>query len=267
MLYFTDQLGRTVRLMHDPQKIISLVPSQTELLHHLGLEKEVAGITTYCVHPEHWFHDKMKVGGTKNINRQRIDDIQPDLIIANKEENNKAQIEALAQHYPVWISDISTLKDALEMISAIGKITRKSSEAEALTAQIAAAFAGLAAELPQRHPPTAAYLIWRKPYMSAGSDTFIHEMMKYCGFRNAFASELRYPQITIERLQSALGPGSVLMLSSEPFPFGQKHIDELQPHLPQTRIVLVDGEMFSWYGSRLLQAPAYFRKLLKQIQQ
>jgi ABC-type Fe3+-hydroxamate transport system substrate-binding protein len=266
MPYFTDQLGRTIQLTHTPQKIISLVPSQTELLHDLGLEKEVAGITTYCIHPEPWFHHKIKVGGTKNINRKRVDDIQPDLIIANKEENNREQIEELAQHYPVWTSNISTLSDALEMIRAIGNITGKSSKAEAIAEQISAQFTGFFEEQPHPHRVTAAYLIWRKPYMSVGSDTFIHEMMKYCGFQNAFASALRYPRITIEQLQATLGPGSLLLLSSEPFPFKQKHIDELQPDLPHTQIVLADGEMFSWYGSRLLQAPAYFRKLLKQIQ-
>jgi hypothetical protein len=107
--------------------------------------------------------------------------------------------------------------------------------------------------------------------MAAGGDTFINEMMKYCGFKNIFNSLLRYPEIQINELMINSGdePGGcqLLLLSSEPYPFAQKHIDELQPHLPGTKIILADGEMFSWYGSRLLHTPDYFRQLLQKIQQ
>ena len=279
MPLYTDQLGRVLELMHAPTKIISLVPSQTELLYDLGLGEEVAGITKFCVHPEHWYRNKTRVGGTKNINMKIIHSIQPDLIIANKEENNKEQIEELAKNYTVWISDISTLKDALQMILSIGAITNKSQEAKKIASMIENKFSELSGDFNQtivQQHSSAAYLIWRKPFMAAGGDTFIHEMMKYCGLRNIFNDHTRYPEINIEQLRIPPGLESekeresngcrLLLLSSEPYPFTKKHIEELQPYLPGTKIILVDGEMFSWYGSRLLYAADYFHRLLQEIQ-
>jgi ABC-type Fe3+-hydroxamate transport system substrate-binding protein len=273
MPLYTDELGRSLELPHTPVKIISLVPSQTELLHDLGLEKEVAGITKFCVHPHHWLQHKTRVGGTKNVDMKMIQTIQPDLIIANKEENDRAQIEQLARNYPVWISDISTIEDALNMIESIGAITDKNHEAKKIIETIKNKFDELATHLAktkEQKKISVAYLIWRKPYMAAGGDTFIHEMMSRCGFENIFDKNIRYPEINIEQLKMQPGnePGGcqLLLLSSEPFPFKEKHIRELQPDLPGTKIILVDGEMFSWYGSRLLHAPDYFRTLLKEIQ-
>lgn len=243
------------------------MPSQTELLYDLGLDDEVAGITKFCVHPQHWFRNKIKVGGTKNVNMKIIHDIHPDLIIANKEENTKEQIEELAKQYPVWISNIATLADAIEMIGLVGDLINKPSAAKKITSEIADLFLSLKNEY--KDSQRAAYFIWRKPYMAAGGDTFINDMMKYCGLKNIFTDNLRYPRIDIEELklneQHTKGC-ELLLLSSEPFPFSQKHIEELQPYLHGTKIILADGEMFSWYGSRLLQAPGYFRRLLQEIQ-
>src|SRR6185503_8492334 len=132
MAVFTDQLGRTISLENPPRRIISLVPSQTELLHDLGLEEEVVGITKFCIHPTDWFRHKTRVGGTKDIRSDVILNLQPDLIIANKEENQSQQIEELSPHFPVWISDISTLSDALEMIRALGDLTDRSPQADSL---------------------------------------------------------------------------------------------------------------------------------------
>src|SRR5579859_1404952 len=137
---FTDQLGRTIFLPRIPHRIISLVPSQTELLYTLGLDEAVVGITKFCVHPESWFRSKPRIGGTKAIDPARVDALQPDLIIANKEENEKPQIEALATRYPVWISDVHTLQDALAMIRDVGAITGKATEASALATTIATRF-------------------------------------------------------------------------------------------------------------------------------
>jgi ABC-type Fe3+-hydroxamate transport system substrate-binding protein len=277
---FTDQLGRTVFLNEKARKIVSLVPSQTELLYDLGLDDEIAGITRFCVHPNHWHQHKTKVGGTKKADLQKIKSIEPDLVIANKEENSREQIEELAKQFPVWISNISSLEDALQMIASIGEITGSSRQAIKIVETIRHQFAMLKEEIERVHSndeylrfhaTQTAYLIWRKPYMVAGSDSFINEMMKYCGFRNIFDTVQRYPEIQIDQLR--INPDDekqgcrLLLLSSEPYPFRQKNIDELQPHLPGTKIVLVDGEMFSWYGSRLLKAPGYFRQLLQKIQQ
>lgn len=254
-------LYNAANLEYIPKRIISLVPSQTELLNHLGLNSETVGITRFCIHPKTWFHTKTRVGGTKTINFKIIKQLKPDLIIANKEENVRDQIEQLALDYPVWLTDVNTFEDALQMITEIGTLTGKNEKAISLMAQINNAFN----DLPNNKDPIkTTYLIWRKPYMTVGGDTFINDMLVKCGFNNIFAHKNRYPEISIEDL--LIANCKLLLLSSEPYPFKQKHIDELSKLLPNTKIVLVDGEMFSWYGSRLLQAPAYFKKLMNTIQ-
>jgi ABC-type Fe3+-hydroxamate transport system substrate-binding protein len=241
-----------------PKRIVSLVPSQTELLYSLKLDKETVGITKFCVHPDKWFSSKTKVGGTKNVNMDNVHHLQPDLIIANKEENEKVQIELLSLDYPVWLTDINNLKEALQMITDIGALTGKGDAALQLCKLIKQNFDDLKKPV---KPIRTAYLIWRKPYMTIGGDTFINDMLQNCGFENIYANKSRYPEISFEDLQTA--GCQLLMLSSEPYPFKQKHIFELCNQLPKTKIILVDGEFFSWYGSRLLKAPEYFKKLIE----
>jgi ABC-type Fe3+-hydroxamate transport system substrate-binding protein len=256
MLSYTDQTGRTIQLPAAPQRIISLVPSQTELLAYLELNHEVMGITKFCIHPTAWFQEKARIGGTKQLAIEKIHALKPDLIIANKEENVKEQVEELARHYPVWISDVHDLPSAYDMINAIGQLVNKAAAALQLIAAIKANFNSLPVTV---HKPKAAYLIWRNPYMTVGGDTFIHHMLDKAGFDNVYANDYRYPSITVEELQ-AKAP-EVLFLSTEPYPFQQQHITELKEYLPATKILLADGELFSWYGSRLLLAPAYFTSL------
>ena len=258
-------LQQAADINYHPQRIISLVPSQTELLYDLGLEAETIGITKFCVHPQSWFKTKPQVGGTKNVKIDIIHQLKPDIIIANKEENVKEQIEELAQSYPVWLTDVNNLTDALQMIADIGAVTGKAETANALITSISKAFK----EMPQIQKPfKTAYLIWRKPYMTIGSDTFINDMLQQCGFENLFANKTRYPEVNIEQLQTApdRNRDKLILLSSEPYPFKQKHIDELADQLPGIKIILVDGEYFSWYGSRLLQSPRYFKELFLKIQ-
>jgi ABC-type Fe3+-hydroxamate transport system substrate-binding protein len=259
MPVYTDQLGRVVELNQVPKKIISLVPSQTELLFYLGLDKEMVGITRFCIHPENKFKTVRKIGGTKQLDIEQIKALQPDLIIANKEENERTQIEELSDLFPVWISDINNLDSAMQMIRQIGQLVGKEKEAHCLANQISERFSRF---VPLSSDIKTAYFIWRKPYMVAGKATFIDAMLQYCGLDNV-VNEERYPQLTATGLQT-LNP-DLLLLSSEPYPFGQKHIDEFKALLPNAKILLVDGEMFSWYGSRLLYAPEYFTGLLKAI--
>lgn len=250
-----DQMGREVNLPDRPMRIISLVPSQTELLHDLGLNDEVVGITKFCIHPKHWKKEKTIVGGTKQVHFDIIDELQPDLIIGNKEENEEGFITELATEYPVWMSDINSLTDALDMIEALGELTGRTREAEGLVVDILSEFGQL--DQPKQKKG-AVYLIWKNPYMVAGQETFINEMLELAGFTN-LVQESRYPELSIDEIK-ALNP-SVVLLSSEPYPFKEKHIEELQAEMPNTQIMLVDGEMFSWYGSRLLKAPGYFKTL------
>lgn len=258
----TDQMGRTVAVPAAPQRIISLVPSQTELLFDLGLGDEIAGVTKFCVHPAPQVKQKPSVGGTKKFRFDVIDRLQPDLIIGNKEENYREGIERLAAQYPVWMSDIVTLADALAMMRAVGGMVGRADAAETLAAKIEAGFAAL----PKLSRPwRTAYLIWQKPFMAAGTHTFIHHMLTRCGCLNAVAPAPRYPEITAGQLRRR--QLDLLLLSSEPFPFGPKHQAQLQTQFPDVRIELVDGEMFSWYGSRLLTAVTYLQQLIHRLDQ
>ncbi len=258
---FVDQMGRAVSIAHPPKRIISLVPSQTELLCYLGLKSRLVGVTKFCVHPEDIRRKCTVVGGTKKLRSDKIDLLQPDLIIGNKEENAQQQIESLMKRWPVWISDVANLDQALDMIARIGELTGSEKEAIQLGSNIKRAFHSLSENPPL--PLKTAYLIWRKPYMVAGSNTFIHDMLTRMGLTNTFASQPRYPQLTPEQLQR--GAPDVLLLSSEPYPFGEKNIDELREICPDAAVILVDGELFSWYGNRLLHAAPYFAKLRGEI--
>lgn len=254
---YIDQLNREVIIAENPARIISLVPSQTELLADLGLEEEVIGITKFCVHPGAWFRNKTRIGGTKTVNIELVKRLQPDLIIANKEENVKEQITALEKIAPVWVSDINTIEDALLMIESIGRITNKNVAAKKITEEINESLRQLSLQ-PKKKIRTA-YLIWKDPYMAAGGDTFISDVMQRSGFENVLFDIPRYPVITPEILLEK--NTELLLLSSEPYPFKQKHIDELQSQLPATKIICVDGEMFSWYGSRMRYLASYVLSL------
>ena len=254
----TDQMGRTVQVPDHPQRIISLVPSQTELLYDLGLGDRVVGITKFCVHPETWFKTKHRVGGTKKVDMDKVRALKPDLIIGNKEENSQGDIEALEREFPVWMSDVRDLDGALDMIRRVGELTGTASKAGSLVTGIGQAFATLQ---PLNPPLSAAYLIWHEPMMVAGADTFVNAMLRCCGLTNAFAHRTeRYPEVSPAQLAAA--DPDVILLSSEPFPFAEKHIPHYTMLCPGTPVHLVDGELFSWYGSRLLKAPAYFSGLL-----
>lgn len=257
MALFTDMLGRVIDIPSMPKRIVSVVPSQTELLYDLGLEEEVIGITKFCVHPETWFRNKTRIGGTKNLNIEKILSLQPDLIIANKEENTQEQIEALAPQAPVWVSDIANLNDALAMIAAVGAITGKPVKAQEIASNIKSGFGALHASAVAKR---VAYLIWREPWMTVGGDTFISDIINRLGWTNVFGHRQRYPTTNLEEI-AALKP-NIVLLSSEPYPFKGKHIIELKAFLPEVDIQLVDGEMFSWYGSRLTKAASYLQSLL-----
>jgi ABC-type Fe3+-hydroxamate transport system substrate-binding protein len=259
---FIDQTGRKVTVSDNPKRIISVVPSQTELLYDLGLREEVVGITKFCIHPDEWFRNKIRVGGTKKLDIEKIKSLNPDLIIANKEENTKEQIEELIKHFPVWISNVKTLEDALDMIDAIGAIVCKETEAKNIISTIKEQFSHLKVKSSNKK---VVYLIWREPYMTINSDTFINDMINRCGWSNVFANHAkRYPEITINDIINS-NP-ELILLSSEPFPFKQKHIEELKQHIPKSIIKLIDGELFSWYGSRLIKSPEYFLQIIKETE-
>jgi ABC-type Fe3+-hydroxamate transport system substrate-binding protein len=269
MPIFIDQMKRAVAIPTAPKRIISLVPSQTELLKDLGLTSEVVGITKFCVHPNDWLINKTRVGGTKNVNFETIEKLQPDLIIANKEENSQEDILKLEKNYPVWISDIIDLNDALLMIKEVGVITNRIEAAMHLSEKIRIQFEALEKLMEGKQKRRVAYFIWNKPMMAAGTDNFINDMLRRCCLENIFEQSsyfneqkqsVRYPVIQANELSTAAP--DLILLSSEPFPFREKHIQAFKAICPLAEIKIVDGEMFSWYGSRLQFSADYFKTVI-----
>jgi ABC-type Fe3+-hydroxamate transport system substrate-binding protein len=262
---FTDQLGREITINYPPKRIISIVPSQTELLFDLGLDDEVIGITKFCIHPIEKFAAKTKIGGTKKLLIEKIRDLKPDLIIGNKEENTQSEVELLMEEFPVWMSDINNLEDSVNAIAKIGELANREPEAAYLNHLINAGFKDLhTLALNKNINQSVAYLIWKDPYMAAGRNTFIDDILRKIGLNNV-VTQSRYPEIELSQLKTK--NCELIFLSSEPYPFKQKHIDEIQDAIPYAQVMLVDGEMFSWYGSRLVKAVGYLFELQDQLKQ
>ena len=256
---FIDQLERSVQLKKTPDRIISLVPSQTELLVDLGLEHSIVGVTKFCIHPNHLRKSKTIVGGTKQINIEKIRALSPDIILCNKEENSKEIIELLEDIAPIHISDIYNLKDCLELIKMYGSLFQVEDKALEIVSSIQNERNRFRTRLSVLKNIKIAYFIWRNPWMVSASDTFINHMINEAGFQNVYEDERRYPEIDLEN--SKIKVADIIFLSSEPYPFKNKHIKELELHFPQKRIKIIDGEMFSWYGSRLQKSYKYFESL------
>ena len=261
MIRSKDQLGDIIEIPFPLVRIISLVPSQTEFLFDMGLEQEIAGVTRFCIHPEDKVQFIEKIGGTKRFDIEKIKSLKPDLIIGNKEENYEEGILELKKDFPVWMSDIYTLTDSFNMMLEVGRVTNRTKESSHLVEIIRNAFSTL--QESASAAKSCAYFIWRKPYMVAASSTFINEMIKVVGLKNVFEKGSRYPEINPAEL-AELKP-DYIFLSSEPYSFSEKHFEEFTEFVPTAKLVLVDGEMFSWYGSRLRLAPAYFFNLKQQL--
>ena len=256
MPVYKDQLNNNILLTKTPLRIISIVPSQSEFLWHIGIKEQLVGITKFCVHPTEMFKSIDRVGGTKKLDINKIRALKPDLIIANKEENNKTEIELLQKEFNVWISDICNFNDAFKMMKLLALILNKEAEVKILISQIKKSLLAIKNIFNKK---TVAYFIWYKPYMLAANDTYIDFVLNYIGLKNVALKLNRYPTIDIESLQN-LKP-QLCFLSSEPFPFKQKHVLELQQHLPNSKIIIVDGEVFSWYGLRMLHLEEYVKSL------
>ncbi|CAA7385785.1 ABC transporter substrate-binding protein [Chryseobacterium fistulae] len=240
-------------------KVVSLVPSITEALFDLGLtEKEVIGRTKFCIHPQEKVKNVPIIGGTKNINIEKITALKPEIILANKEENNKEQIEALMQHSKVIVTNIENIEDNYHLLKTLGTLFNKEEKAQLFNSKIQTILnqTKLCSTL------KVAYLIWKTPYMTVGSDTFIHKILSEIGFENIFKNKTRYPEIKIADLAEA----DLIMLSSEPFPFKEQHIKEIHQFYPDKKIIIVDGEAFSWYGTHIAKCEGYFKELMSEVE-
>lgn len=265
MLTLSDQTGHLVHLTRFPERIVSLVPSQSEYIWDLDLKRELVGITKFCIYPKNMFDSVKRVGGTKQLHLEAIDNLKPDLIIANKEENTQSEIEWLRERYPVYTSDIITLDDALKMMKDVAQLCNREKEGSKIISETQQQLQSVKNKIKGKK---VVYLIWQEPYMGAGSDTFIHELLQWCGFENGLAGQTRYPELNLQEIRQ-LAP-DYIFLSSEPFPFSEKHqlrLNELlsQHAIEMPEIILVSGEAFSWYGSRLQHFPVYFNQLLMHL--
>lgn len=260
MLVVKDQIGNYIEINTYPRRIISLVPSITEYLFDLELADRVVGITKFCIHPKEWKQQKQIIGGTKQQDLTKIKELEPDLIIASKEENVKQYVEKLSKICPVYVSDVSDFDSALGMMLDIGGLTNESKKTKEIIKKIHQQF-----DLIKKPTSTikVGYCIWKKPWMWAGNDAFISKMLSICGYENIIQTD-RYPEIEMNEILKA-NP-DYIFLSSEPYPFQTPHIEELQEEFPNSNFIIVDGEMFSWYGSRMLKAPQYFNSLLDQLE-
>lgn len=259
-MIYKDQLNRKLKLNKTPKRIVSLVPSLTELLVDLGLEDSIVGVTKFCVHPKYLRKQKTIVGGTKTIHFEKIKALQPDIILCNKEENSQEIIQSLMGLAPIHISDIYLVEDCYELIKMYGDIFKVNNKAKTLIEAIELERQRF--KLEKKEPKKVAYFIWKKPWMVAASTTFIDAMINEAGLVNVFKQETRYPEINLNH--PLLEKAEMLLLSSEPFPFKQKHIDDLRQYFPNKDIRIVDGELFSWYGSRLEKSYQYFETLCRK---
>ncbi len=238
------------------RRIVSLVPSLTETIAYPGAKNRLAGVTRFCKYPEEIGLETAVIGGPKDFDIERITSLQPDVVVAVKEENDKAGIFKLAEKLPVVLFDIMHLDDAFGMMLMLGKLVDKGQEAGRLVEKIKKGFTQIPMVSPKRK---CLYLIWKKPWIAAGTRTFINEMLNKCSFENVV--EGRYPEVTEEDFHQA----EFFLLSTEPFPFKEKHRQELQKEYQDKMVLLVDGEIFSWYGSRMLKAGEYFKQLVKML--
>ena len=265
----TDARGAAISLPRPPRRIISLVPSTTESVHALGAGDRLVGVTRYCVLPTEAREKTSVVGGTKSPRLDVIRSLKPDLILGNKEENREQDVRELETVAPVYVAFPRDLTTALEELQKLGALLQRDDTAGKLVDNLALARTNLIQEARTRAPFRFLYLIWQKPYMAAGTATFIDALIREAGGRNAVDSEAgRYPQLTVPEIEE-LRP-DVVLFSSEPFPFEAKHTTEFlsatsDPSNLKGRTLLVDGQLLSWHGARLRDGIPYLADLAREI--
>ena len=264
MKILKDQIGFQHKFESSPTRIVSLVPSQTELLFELGLEEYIVGITKFCVHTFYFKSTKKIVGGTKQVHFDKIAALQPDIIICNKEENTLEMVEELRKICTVWVTDIRTIEDNFQMITDFGQLFNCRTQAQKWNDKLMFSLQEFKAFIKDKPIQKAAYFIWKDPYMVAGSDNYIHEILKLNNFQNIYENKGRYPEVELKKIRLE-GDPDIVFLSSEPYPFKEEDAFEIGRFTHHAKTVFVDGEMFSWYGSRLLKAFIYFKILHNKL--
>jgi len=254
-LVVTDAFGRAFELAAPARRIVSLIPSITETLFRLGAGDRVVGVTKFCTEPPDGVATKPTVGGQKNPRVDFIIDLKPDLVVANVEENRKADVEALwAAGLSVLVTYPRTLREGIQLILDLGVLTATMGRAQALADACQATLEEVESGNAGRAPVRIFCPIWRGPYMTISGDTYVGDVLRACGGENIFRDHpKRYPTVTLQEM-AALRP-EVILLPDEPYPFAEKHLADFQafPEVPAVRahrVHLVDGKVLSWYGSR-----------------
>lgn len=240
------------------RRLVSLVPSTTELLCALGLADALVGVTVYCVEPRDVVRGKTRVGGEKDPDLEAIRALAPDLVVANIEENRREDVEALrAAGIEVFITYPRSVAESLAMIRELGAVTGAVQAARELLGELEPLLAAVRGRLAGRRATPCFYPIWRDPWMTIGHDTYIHDLLATCGGANVFADRSRYPTISLDDV-AARSP-EVVLLPDEPYRFRRAHLRDFDayagmPAVRDGRVQLVDGKRFSWHGPRLAEA-------------
>jgi len=260
---YRDALGRSFEPTRPPQRIVSLVPSLTEALFAFGLGEQIAGVTRYCIEPADAVASKPRVGGTKNVAIAKLRSLEPDLVIANVEENTRQDIEALEHAgLSVFLTYARTVAQAIEELDTISAITHSADAARPILEGARTALTKALAANEGRQPVRVFCPIWRSPWMTIGPDTYIHDALRVCGAANVYADATdRYPQIDLTEIV-ARRP-QIVLLPDEPYRFSEKHIPEVIERLPDARITLVDGKMLTWYGPRIPDSLRQLQEILR----
>lgn len=263
-----DADGVTHRLDESPRRIVSLVPSLTESVIALGGADRLVGVTEWCIHPEEVVKSIPKVRGTKNPYIKKILELQPDLVLANREENRRRHVVELRRHVPVFLTYPRSVFDALKTVRDLGVILDASERAGEILEMCEFLLDGI-------HRTTNPYyhtacLIWRDPWMAVGPDTYVHDLLGHFGFVNVYREEDgRYPETTLEDLAER-GP-EIVLLPSEPYEFAEGDREQVQTvvwsKVPGCRAVLVDGGYLTGWGTRTLAALRYLTELRGHLNQ
>ena len=264
MVTIVGQTNTNTSSLKPLKRIVSLVPSQTELLIDLGLENYIVGVTKFCVHPLYIRNVKQVVGGTKNIKIDKIKELKPDIILCNKEENTKEIVRACEQIAQTHVSNIYTLEDLRHLVLLYGRLFSCRIEAKRIIEKLDFKVDDFKKFISAKTKSKVAYFIWRNPWMAIGGNNFINHLLKLNNFENIYSNKPRYPEIELRKIRLE-GDPEIVLLSSEPYPFKEEHAFEIGRHTDHAKTVFVDGEMFSWYGSRMLKAFDYFKKLHNSI--
>jgi ABC-type Fe3+-hydroxamate transport system substrate-binding protein len=290
---FVDALGRVVHIPYTPQRLVSLVPSMTEVLCSFARGQQVLGITDYCTEPAAAVATKTRVGGTKNPDIATILALHPDLVFAVAEENRRQDVEQLAAAgVPVYVFAPRTVRDGIDLLWRVADLVDCRTEVSAQIQLIEQEYAETVALVARRQRVRVFCPIWKDPYMTINADTYVHDVIHVCGGDNIFAhrqrrfplaadlgqqpeataeryaeQDRRYPRITLEEM-AALRP-EVILLPDEPYAFSQADSADFMrfPEVPAVRdrrILLIDGKMVSWYGPRIGHSLRTLRTLLQR---